>query len=186
MSEDKKKAEEKAEVKAEVKAAEHHGIKPAFEVKNHKEDAEYFLKHSKLNNKGDTLSMTQSDFEKFFENHGVARADLERVKAAFERADVGMTVAAGSLLQKNIQAAIKNGEDASKLSASFKGHTSAFAHSAKVTASQSEPMGMIQAGEKPQRKTVYGKIRTGLDVRGSLPKDLVEGAAAATRKTLGV
>lgn len=173
--------------KTETKAAEHHGIAPAFELKDHKKDVEFILQHAKLNAKGDTLTVNQTDMDTFFEkHHGVTKSDMKRVKDAIERADVALSVAAASLAESNIKKAVAAGEDPSRLSATAKGHTEHFTHSASVTASVSQPAGLIKPGEVPQRKTCYGKIRVGLDIRGELNTDLVTKTAELIQKSMGL
>lgn len=169
-----------------TEAANAHNLKCPIEVEGHKDDINYFLEHSKISQKGDTLKMTQADTAKWFESKGWNREDLERFKATIEDADIAMASSAMALGEKLIKDKIEAGEDAANVVAHFKMGTTAFEHDARMIASQSVSAGMAKAGEEVARTTRYGRLRCGMEIRGELPAFLAEGSAATCKKALGL
>lgn len=159
-------------------------LKASVQIDEAKDDVKFILDHATV--KGDTVTLSQGDTEKFFESQGVGRETLESVKKAVDKFDTAAVIAASSLLNHNVKAATKKGEDASKLRAKFTARNVAFSHEAVVTASKEVPAGAMKPGEKPERKTIYGHAKVGMEVRGKLNEGLKTKVAESTRKALGV
>ena len=173
----------------DVKVAEApavHGLKAAIDYADHKKDIDFFLENSTLNAKGDTLTLPQSKFEEWTASHGVARADMDRLKVVIDRAAIAKSVAAATLLEKRIKDTIEAGEDATGLKASFVTRDAVFKHTADISASRTVLAEPVKVGEEAKHKTVYGKFSEGMKIRAKLPEQLVESAAALTKKALGI